>query len=106
MWLLFRLMPGRLAAAIAARLESQMRTTNRAYKLAFPREAFRAAAKAHQDRVFITGHFHTHEIENNGIALPWAFEGAFMVWVEGRVESLLVPAKAEEDPTFPWEQRP
>ena len=106
MWLLFRVMPGELAAFIAAKLERQMRTTNRTYKLVFPREAFLAAAKAHAQSVFITGHFHTHEVEGNGIALPWAFEGAFMVWREGRVESLESPAKKEEDPTFPWEQRP
>ncbi len=106
MWLLFRLMPARLAAAIAARLESQMRTTNRAYKLAFPRDAFRAAAKAHPGRVFITGHFHSHEIEDNGIALPWAFEGAFMLWRSGQVEALAAPMKVDEDPTFPWEARP
>ena len=91
MWLLFRLMPGRLATAIAGKLESQMRTTNKAYKLAFPREAFRAAAQAHSDSVFITGHFHTHEVEGNGIALPWAFEGDFMLWREGRVEAICPP---------------
>lgn len=96
MWLLFRAMPGKLAALIAAKLERQMRTTNRAYKLVFPREAFLAAAKAHAQSVFITGHFHTHEVEGNGIALPWAFEGAFMVWREGRVESLETSARPEE----------
>lgn len=100
MWLLFHAMPGKLAAFIASKLESQMRTTNRAYKLVFPREAFRAAAMAHTPSVFITGHFHTHELEGNGMALPWAFEGDFMVWRDGRVESLEAPVK-EEDPTFP-----
>jgi UDP-2,3-diacylglucosamine pyrophosphatase LpxH len=100
MWLLFRMMPGRLAAFIAAKLEKQMRTTNRAYKLVFPREAFRAAAKAHAPRVFITGHFHTREEEGNGIALPWAYEGAFMMWREGRIEALAGPAKSVEEPTF------
>ncbi len=106
MWLLFRLMPGKLAAIIAAKLERQMRTTNRAYKLVFPQEAFRNAAKAHSTGAFITGHFHTHEVEGNGIALPWAFEGAFMVWREGRVEKLESPVKAEAPPTFPKEQHP
>ena len=106
MWLLFRAMPSKLAAFIAAKLERQMRTTNRTYKLVFPREAFRSAAKAHAQSVFITGHFHTHEVEGNGIALPWAFEGAFMVWREGRVEPLESPAKTEEDPTLPVGQRP
>ncbi|MBL0211382.1 MAG: hypothetical protein IPQ13_10805 [Holophagaceae bacterium] len=93
MWLLFRLMPSRLAAFIAAKLERQLRTTNRSYKLVFPRQAFGAAAAAQAPDVFITGHFHTHEVEGNGIALPWAFEGAFMVWRDGRVESLESPTK-------------
>ncbi len=88
MWLFFRLLPGRIASAITRKLESQMRTTNRAYKLTFPRDAFRLAASACADCTFITGHFHTHEIEGNGMALPWAFDGSFMVWREGRVESL------------------
>jgi len=105
MWLLFRAMPGKLAAFIAAKLEKQMRTTNRAYRLVFPREAFLAAAKAHAPSVFITGHFHTHEVEDNGIALPWAFEGAFMVWREGRVEPLDSPL-IKEDPTFPSGSHP
>ncbi len=104
MWLMFRTMPNKLAAYLAIKLEKQMRTTNRAYKLVFPRVAFRAAAGAHAPSVFITGHFHTHEVEGNGIALPWAFEGAFMVWREGRVEPLELPAKKEDDPTFPWEK--
>lgn len=106
MWLLFLAMPGKLAAFIATKLEKQMRTTNRGYKLVFPREAFRAAAKAHAQSVFITGHFHTQEEEGNGIALPWAFEGAFMMWREGRVESLGSCTNNEEDPTFSMEARP
>jgi len=105
MWLLFRVMPGRLAAFIAAKLEKQMRTTNRAYRLVFPKEAFNAAAKAHAPSIFITGHFHTHEVEGNGIALPWAFEGAFMSWREGRVEPLTTSAK-KEDPTLPVGSHP
>ncbi|MDP2876060.1 MAG: VanZ family protein, partial [Holophaga sp.] len=87
-WLLVRLLPGRLASALAIRLEQGMRTTNRAYKLAFPREAFRSAAALHDQAVFLTGHFHTHEVEGNGISLPWAHEGTFMVWQHGRVEPL------------------
>lgn len=106
MWLMFRLMPGGLATSIAGKLESQMRTTNRDYKLAFPRDAFREAAKAHPDCVFVTGHFHTHEVEANGIALPWAFEGEFMIWRDGRVEALAQPGKKDEFPTFPWEKHP
>ncbi len=87
-WLLFRLLPAALARRIAAGLECRMRTTNAAYKLAFPRAAFRAAAQAAAPATFLTGHFHTHEVEANGIALPWAHEGAFMVWRGGRVEVL------------------
>ena len=106
MWLLFRAMPAKSAAFIATKLERQMRTTNRGYKLAFPRKAFLEAAEAHAPDVFITGHFHTHEVEGNGIALPWAFEGAFMVWREGRVEALALSTKNEAPPTFPEELRP
>ena len=88
LWLLFRLMPSGTARKVSAWMERKLRTTNTAYKLAFPREAFRAAALAHPGATFLTGHFHTHEEEANGIALPWAHEGRFMVWRGGRVEEL------------------
>ena len=87
-WLLFRLLPGRIARRVSAWLEQKLHTTNTAYKLTFPREAFRAAAQAHPGATFLTGHFHTHEVEANGIALPWAHEGTFMVWRGGSVEAL------------------
>lgn len=88
MWLFFSLVPGFLARRLAVGLERRLRTTNRAYKLAFPREAFEAAARASGGRTFLTGHFHTLEREANGIALPWAFEGEFWVWRGGRAEPL------------------
>jgi UDP-2,3-diacylglucosamine pyrophosphatase LpxH len=88
MWLFFRILPGFLARRIAAGLERRLRTTNRAYKLAFPREAFEAAARTSGGRTFLTGHFHTLERAANGIALPWAFEGEFWVWRGGRAEPL------------------
>ncbi len=87
-WLLFRLLPGRMARAVSLWLEQSMHTTNAAYKLAFPRAAFRSAAQEHPSATFLTGHFHTHEVEANGIALPWAHEGRFMVWRDGRVQEL------------------
>ncbi len=88
LWLLFRLMPGGTARRVSAWLERKLRTSNATYKLAFPRAAFRQVAEAHPGRTFLTGHFHTHEVEANGIALPWAHEGSFMVWRGGRVEPL------------------
>jgi UDP-2,3-diacylglucosamine pyrophosphatase LpxH len=88
LWLLARLLPARAASVLALRLERSMRTTNRSYKVAFPREAFAAAAERASGATFLTGHFHTHEVEGSGIALPWAHEGVFMVWREGRVEPL------------------
>jgi len=91
MWLVARLLPRAAARALAASLERSLRTTNRSYKLAFPREAFRAAAAAHPQQTFITGHFHTHEVEGNGIALPWAHEGNFMVWHNGGLKPLAPP---------------
>jgi UDP-2,3-diacylglucosamine pyrophosphatase LpxH len=88
LWLAFRLMPGGTARKVSAWMERKLRTTNAAYKLAFPREAFRSAALAHPGATFLTGHFHTHEVEANGIALPWAHEGRFMVWRAGKVDAL------------------
>jgi len=87
-WLLFRCMPAGLARKVSVWMERKLRTTNATYKLRFPREAFRAAAIAHPGTTFLTGHFHTHEVEANGIALPWAHEGRFMVWRGGKVEEL------------------
>ena len=95
LWLLFRLMPGGTARTVSAWMERKLRTTNAAYKLAFPRQAFRAAAEAHPGTTFLTGHFHTHEVEANGMALPWAHEGRFMVWRKGRVEDLVQGARQE-----------
>jgi UDP-2,3-diacylglucosamine pyrophosphatase LpxH len=88
LWLLFRSMPSAAARTVSAWLERKLRTTNPTYKLTFPREAFRTAAQAHPGTTFLTGHFHTHEVEATGIALPWAHEGRFMVWRGGKVESL------------------
>ncbi|HLO68844.1 MAG TPA: VanZ family protein [Holophaga sp.] len=88
MWLLASLLPRGTARALATRLERALATTNRAYKLAFPREAFREAAAEHSGQTFITGHFHTLEREDNGLALPWAHEGRFMVWQDGQVKPL------------------
>lgn len=87
-WLFARLLPKASATALAERLHRALHTTNRAYKLAFPRAAFRAAAAEHPGETFITGHFHTHEVEANGIALPWAHEGRFAVW-HGRTVRVL-----------------
>jgi VanZ family protein/UDP-2,3-diacylglucosamine pyrophosphatase LpxH len=88
LWLLFRLLPGGTGRRVSAWMEQKLRTTNTTYKLSFPRAAFRAAAAAHPGTTFLTGHFHTHEVEANGIALPWAHEGRFMVWRGGKVETL------------------
>jgi UDP-2,3-diacylglucosamine pyrophosphatase LpxH len=88
LWLAFSLLPARRAAALAGTLEARLRTTNQAYKLAFPREAFAAAAVEAAPDTFITGHFHTHEVAGNGTALPWAHGGEFWVWRSGRLEPL------------------
>jgi len=87
-WLFARLLPRASARALATRIQRALHTTNRNYKLAFPRAAFRAAADEAPGTTFITGHFHTHEVEANGIALPWAHEGTFAVWEAGRVRIL------------------
>ena len=88
MWLFAKCLPQATARALAQWLHKAMHTSNREYKLAFPREAFRTAAGEQPGTVFITGHFHTHEIEANGIALPWAHEGQFMVWQDGQIKKI------------------
>jgi len=86
-WLLVRLLPGP-ARRLAARLERRLRTAGRGYRLAFPEAAFAAAAAERSGWTFLTGHFHVEHRIGNGIALPWAHEGRFMVWRDGRVEPL------------------
>lgn len=89
LWAFFRLLPSTTAARIAATLEAKLRTTNREYKLAFPREAFIHAAAEAGGATFISGHFHTDQREGTARALPWAFEGQFQVWRSGKVEDLV-----------------
>jgi len=93
MWLFAQSLPRPAARGLASWLHRSLHTTNRAYKLTFPRAAFRLAAAEHPTETFITGHFHTHEHEANGIALPWAHDGEFMVWC-GRQVSRLEPPRA------------
>jgi UDP-2,3-diacylglucosamine pyrophosphatase LpxH len=90
-WLLARALPRSAARSLAQSLQKALHTTNRSYKLAFPRGPFRAAAAEHPSATFLTGHFHVHEREGNGIALPWAHEGEFMVWRDGQVQPLELP---------------
>jgi VanZ family protein/UDP-2,3-diacylglucosamine pyrophosphatase LpxH len=91
-WAFARLLPGSVARALAHYLEQRMRTTNRSYRLAFPEAAFAAAAAEHPGKTFLTGHFHTHHQVDNGIALPWAHEGNFMVWQGGKIANLENPS--------------
>jgi len=85
-WLLVKLLPAKSIQSLARKLEASMRTTNRRYKLAFPQEAFRDASAEQSDSIFITGHFHDHQEEGKAIALPWAHEGDFARWSDGKVE--------------------
>lgn len=91
-WLLACVLPGRASRKLSERLERSLRTTNAKYRLAFPRDAFCKAAAKHPDATFITGHFHTHEIEGRAVALPWAHDGAFVCWHQGNLEILPPPS--------------
>jgi VanZ family protein/UDP-2,3-diacylglucosamine pyrophosphatase LpxH len=102
-WILVSLLPPSLTRRLAQRLERAMRTTNPYYRLAFPREDF-AAAAAQAGPIFLTGHFHTHEEVGSGVALPWAHEGAFALWAQGRLELLPVPESPV--PESPVPERP
>lgn len=87
-WLFVRLLPAATGQALARALEQKLRTTNRNYRVAFPERAFAAVAAEHPGETFLTGHFHTRHEVGNGIALPWAHEGAFMVWRQGKIAEL------------------
>lgn len=104
MWALVRLLPPSISQRIAQRLEHSMRTTNQSCRLAFPREDFAAAAAEHPGITFLTGHFHTHEEVGSGVALPWAHEGAFALWNQGRLELLSAPVRS--DATFSPSRHP
>lgn len=92
LWLVFRLLPRATAGRVAATLEARLRTTNQAYKLAFPGVAFQAAAREAAPSSYVTGHFHTRETRLNGTALPWAHGGEFWVWHQGSLAPLQPPA--------------
>jgi VanZ family protein/UDP-2,3-diacylglucosamine pyrophosphatase LpxH len=98
MWFLVAILPATLAHRLAARLERAMRTTNPNYRLAFPREAFADVAASFAGTTFLSGHFHTREEVGNGISLPWAHEGTFALWKDGKVEFL--PFIPQKDTTF------
>jgi UDP-2,3-diacylglucosamine pyrophosphatase LpxH len=94
-WLLVTLLPPILARRLALKLERGMRTTNADHRLGFPREDFMAAAAETPDQTFVTGHFHMHQVEGAAVALPWAHDGAFVLWDQGRLECLPAPARPE-----------
>ena len=103
-WVLVSLLPPSLGQRLASRLERSMRTTNQSYRLAFPREQFITAAAEHPGSTFLAGHFHTHEEAGSGVALPWAHEGAFALWAQGRLE--LLPVFVRTDATLSQSKRP
>ncbi len=88
-WLLTRLLPKDWAQRLSEKAEKALGETNLTYKAKFPTEAFRAAAEG--DGCLVTGHFHRLEREGKGVSLPFAKEGAYMVWREGRLEERRVP---------------
>lgn len=89
-WLLTRMLPKATVDTIANYIKYKIHTTNNYYKVFFPKKAFLEAAKENCGGTFITGHFHTHQTINNGIAIPWAKDGNFMVWSNGKVGRLII----------------
>lgn len=94
-WILVRMLPAPLARKLALSLERALRTRNSGHRLTFPREPFAAAVAGHPGATFLTGHFHVHGTVTSGVALPWAHEGAFALWDQGRLELLAAPEKSE-----------
>ena len=87
-WVIARLLPTTWMHTQFMKLEKTLRTVNQNERLQFPREAFRAAAQEQPEYTYITGHFHTFEIEANGTAIPWAHHGRFMVWRDQQIQPL------------------
>jgi len=98
LWAAVSLLPPSLASWLALRLERSLRTTNRGQRTTFPHQDFATASGEQAAEAFLTGHFHIHETSGTGVALPWANEGAFALWHQGRLE--LLPAPVRSDATF------
>jgi hypothetical protein len=89
-WILTRILPKPTIDIIADYIKHNLHTAKNRYKVFFPQKEFLSAANKHKDGTFITGHFHTYHVIDNGITIPWAKDGSFMVWHNGKVEHLIV----------------
>lgn len=87
-WIIVRFLPSFLVDGIVNRLKKSVRSAGRVRKSTFPEKSFKEVAAAHYGKTFVTGHFHTYKIHGNGISLPWAKDGKFMVWYKGEVNDL------------------
>lgn len=85
-WVLGRVLPKSLGQKLSTTVEKALGETNVSYKAKFPTEAFGKAAEG--DGCLLTGHFHRLEREGNGVSLPFAKEGAYMLWRNGRLEEM------------------
>jgi len=87
-WILIRISPSFLVYSIANYLKKAVRSCDGVNKQSFPENDFLEAAAVHRDKTFITGHFHQYRVYGNGVSLPWAKDGKFMVWHNGEVKLL------------------
>ena len=87
-WVLVRVLPKCLIDKVVDFLKLTIRSRHDSRKLRFPDRVFTQVASTYRGKTFITGHFHIYRICGNGISLPWAKNGKFMVWYKGNIRPL------------------
>ena len=88
LWLSGKILPSFMGKKLASVLEKRLKTTNAQYKAKFPMAEFQLAAKQSNSTCFMTGHFHSYEEVECGYSIPWAHDGDFFVWQNGRLAAL------------------
>ncbi|MCL1894084.1 MAG: hypothetical protein FWG02_07615 [Holophagaceae bacterium] len=83
-WLFANLLPTFIGTWLSTVLERKLKTTNREYKVNFPTQDFQSAVDSSDGDVFIVGHFHIHQKLGKGLSIPWANDGHFLIWQDGK----------------------
>jgi UDP-2,3-diacylglucosamine pyrophosphatase LpxH len=95
-WVLAKVIPPVIGRGLTRFLERRLRTTNKEYKIKFPKIGFQLAIDRSSAEYFIAGHFHTLEELDNGLSIPWAHEGQFLLWQDGGLKILDLHLNEEE----------
>ncbi len=85
MWLFARFAPTPHSRAVAGALRRKFAARPGTYQHPVPLPALEAAGKRSGAACFVVGHFHHAAQAGCARALPWAHEGQFQVWKDGRI---------------------